>query len=200
MSMRAATIVACGALCSTNALAGIITPEQTFVEVLPGSQVSILWLAQDIATPLFGYSLDITPVTASRGATSGLVGIDLGATNFFPDRNLILAGGAELDPLFSVIQDNGSGGVFVSTNTADFSAILPVAGVNDVLAEVVFVASADALGDFVFDLGPATALSDASGFPVDFTSQTLTIRVIPAPMSAGVLSIAALATTRRRRS
>lgn len=199
MSMRAATTVALGAICSTNALAGIVTPEQSLVEVLPGSQVSVLWLVQDITTPLFGYSLEITPAAEARSSNLSSVGVDLDATNFFPGRNFILAGGGTLDPSFSVIQDNGSGGVFISTNTADLSAILAAAGVNDVLAEVVFTAGADALGDFVFEVGPATALSDTGGFPVDYVSETLTIRVIPAPMAVGVLGIAALATTRRRR-
>ncbi len=45
------------------------------------------------------------------------------ATNFYDIRNLITAGGAMRDPFFSVIQDNGSGGVSVTTITSDLSTV-----------------------------------------------------------------------------
>ena len=101
--------------------------------------------------PLVGYSLEVTAV-ADAGA-AGSVTADPASTNFFDQRNLITAGGATRDPLFSVIQDNGSGGVTVDTVTADFSAVLAVDDMNDVLAQVFFDVPLDALGDFTIQLG-----------------------------------------------
>lgn len=202
MYLRAATTVALGAMYSSNVFAGVIAPEQSLVEVLPGSQVSVLWLVQDVTTPLFGYSLDIDLVTSpiALSEVTGTVAVDAAATNFFESRNLILAAGGELDTFFTLIESDDAGGVFINTNTADFSTILPAAGVNDVLAEVVFTASADALGDFTFELGPGTALSDGAGFPVPFGGSSLTISVIPAPGGTVLCAIVGAVALRRRRS
>ena len=136
------------------------------LQLCVGRTESMLFLLQQNTTPLFGYSLDIDIVPAA-GAT-GSVTVNVGLTNFFEVRNLITAGGAELDPLFSVILDTGDGGVFVSANTADGSTVLAVDDVNDVLVEVFFEASPDAGGDFMIELGPGSALSDGSGFAVPF--------------------------------
>ena len=136
------------------------------LQLCVGQTESMLFLLRLNTTPLFGYSLDIDIVPAA-GAT-GSVTVNVGLTNFFEVRNLITAGGAELDPLFSVILDTGDGGVFVSANTADGSTVLAVDDVNDVLVQVFFEASPDAGGDFMIELGPGSALSDGSGFAVPF--------------------------------
>ncbi len=136
------------------------------LQLCVGETESMLFLLRQNTTPLFGYSLDIDIVPAA-GAT-GSVTVNVGLTNFFEVRNLITAGGAVLDPLFSVILDTGDGGVFVSANTADGSTVLAVDDVNDVLVEVFFEASPDADGDFMIELGPGSALSDGSGFAVPF--------------------------------
>lgn len=198
MTHRLFVAAALGALGCGTASAALIEPAQPVFEVLPGAEVRVLWLLRDTATPLFGYSLDLQPA-APGGGTTGAVSIDTAQTNFFPARNVIQAGGADLDPLFSVIQPSGPGGIFVSTNTADLSTVVSVEGVNDALAEVVLLASADSQGDFVFNLGQGTALSDANGFPVPFTGSSVTIRVVPAPGAAASILCTLLIATRRRR-
>ena len=67
--------------------------------------------------------------------------------------------------------------------TADNSTVLAVDGINDVLAEVFFDASADACGDFVIQLGPASALSDAEAFlvPYDFAPAVVRVRAASCP-------------------
>jgi len=200
MDRLTTAVVAAGLLgVSPCALAATVAPGSTKIEALPGTQVSVLWLIGDVSTPLFGYSLDLNlaPVLPMN---TGVVTVDVGATNFFPARNLIAAGGATLDPVFSVILSDGMGGVFISANTDDGSTVLPVAGVNDVLTELVFTISADALGEFTFVLGPGSALSDAQGFPVPFDGGSVTITVVPAPSVAvaSLLSVGVLALRRRR--
>ncbi len=126
---------------------------------------------------LLGYSLDVdlTPADEAVGAVTGNINL----TNFFESKNLITACvcDAELHPDFSVIIDPGDGGVFVNAITADNSTVLAVNDINDVLAEVFLDASADACGDFLVELGPASALSDAEGFPVPYDFDPAMVRV-----------------------
>ena len=77
----------------------------------------------------------------------------------------------------------------ISTITTGFPAVLPVSGVSDALAGMVFSIGTDALGDYIFGEGQMSALSDAMGFPVDFTAETQRIRVIPASATAGLLAV-----------
>lgn len=70
---------------------------------------------------------------------------------------------------------------------------------NDVLAEILFNISSDAVGDFVFTLRPGTALSDANGFPIEFEAEPLTIRVVPTPATASVAVLLTCLCCRRRR-
>jgi len=173
--------VAALTLCAQGANATAVFPESSSVQTAPGSTVSVKWFIQsDI--PLLGYSLAIerqTPITRDFAS----VEIDAALTNFFDPQNLITAGGETRDPLFSVINPDGSGGVFISTNTEDLSTVLPVPGVNNVLGEVVFNIGADAKGDWVFKLGSASALADENGSAVPFDAATLTISIIPSPGS-----------------
>ena len=199
MHMRVSTVILSGGLGVGAASGAIITPADSLVEVTPGSQVSVLWLLHDASTPLFGYSLELLPAVSTVD-TLGSVSIDVAQSNFFPDKNLIVAGGADLHPFFSVIRPSGPSGVFLNANTADLSTVVAVDGLNDVLAEIVFTATPDALGDFVFHLGPATALSDADGFAVPFDGESITIRVIPSTGGGVTLLGAALVAVRRRRS
>jgi hypothetical protein len=177
----------------------LIMPEEGRVEMLPGESSAVRFLIEDVATPLFGYSLDIDAVAAP--VASGTVDVDVVASSFFEARNLIVAGGAQLDPFFSVIQSDDAGGAFVNANTADLATVTLVAGVNDVLAELVFVASPNALGTFEFELGPATALSDGGGLPVPFQARSLVIDVVPEPGTALLFCgvVALLISTQRRR-
>lgn len=126
-------------------------------------------------TPLFGYSLDID-IRPEAGAT-GSLWADVQLTNLYESENIITAGGASLDPVFTVILDTGDGGVFISANTQDSSTVLAQAGVNDVLAQIWVRATVHATGLYTIDLGPATALSDANGFPVDYGFTPITIDV-----------------------
>ena len=129
------------------------------------------------STPLLGYSLDvdIVPIMGSTGSVTA----DVALTNFYLGENLIEDDpSATLHPLFSLILDPGDGGVFVNAITEDFTVpVTAVADTNDVLAEVIFNASAFADGDFTIQLGPATALADANADAVayDFTPRTLTV-------------------------
>jgi hypothetical protein len=181
---------------SGHAVGGLIHPGQTMLEVLPGSQVRVLWIVDDVSAPLFGYSLDLNLVSSGLGSVTA----NDSESNFFESRNLIVAGGRELDPLFSVINSDGLGGLFLSTNTSDFSSVIATSGVNDVLAEIVFDVSEDASGEFVFDLASGTALSDSDGFPVAFDQVALSIHVVPAPLSALPIGAVGLLSIRRRRS
>ncbi len=165
----------------------LLTPN---VVVSPGESVSILFQIRDNTTPLLGYSLDLD-IGANPGA-EGEVRANVEATEFYEVRNLITAGGATLDPLFSVISDPGDGGVFVNALTDDNSTVLAVTGVNDILARVILEASTDASGDFNVSLGPASVLSDGGGFAVPFTfgGGSVTIRqVVPAASSSSTVAM-----------
>lgn len=180
--------------------AAFIRPEVSAVTTDGSIPVSVRWLIQDTVTPLFGYSLDLERMPVTRGVASG-ASIDPSMSNFFDERNLLTAGGLERDQDFSIIAGDGSGGVFISTNATTLDGTTPVAGVNDVLAEVVFTIDSSVPGDYVFQLGSGSALSDTSGFPVDFESTPLTITVIPSP-AGGLLIISGIgpvALRRRRR-
>lgn len=159
----------------------IVEPETTVA--LPGQTVSVLVLVRDNTTPLVGYSLEVSAV-ADAGAV-GSVTANVGLTNFFDAQNLITAcppavcpTGAIRDSFFSVIADNGSGGVTIDTLTADCSTVLAVDDVNDVLAQVFFDVPLDALGDFTIRLGSSSTLIDANAVAVSFAFTPGTIRVL----------------------
>lgn len=193
--MKRAISVAFGTvMLGSSAEAAFIHPETLAINALPGQTISVLWLIEDVATPLFGYSLDLDVTGPASGIT-----VDAGATSFFAPRNLFLAVGLELDPVFSLVLPSGAGGVFITANTADGSTALPSPGVNDVLAQVVFVVGTDALGEYVIELGPGSALSDAQGFPVSFSSAPLTITVVPTPGAPVALVLCSLLLAPRRR-
>ena len=183
------------AVLASLASAGFVT-ERIVVEggtedVLPGTTVSVLFVLQNNTTPLFGYSLDVDVIP--QPDASGSLAVDVLATNFFDRRNLITAGGAIRDPIFSQILDTGDGGVFITTNTDDGSTVLAVAGLNDVLAQVFFDVSAEAFGNFTIELGPASAIGAA-----DFAFTPHTFTVVPEP-STLLLCLAGVAVVRRRR-
>jgi hypothetical protein len=182
----------------TAAVADIVRPASDTIDALPGSQVSVLWMIETSTAPLFGYSLDLNLLADVSGTRTGSTVINTDASNFFDQKNLITAGGGTRDQIFSVMLGDGSGGAFISTNSNDGSVFMAEAGVNDVLAEIVFDISADASGVFVFDLGPGSALSDANGFPVDFTGIGLELNVVPSPGALSLPCVAFLAARRRR--
>lgn len=159
------------------------------VVVSPGESAVLFFLIRNNTTPLLGYSLDVD-IAAAPGAT-GTVTANVAATSFYEVLNLISAGGATLDPTFSVITDPGDGGVFINAITEDNSTVLAAAGVNDVLARVVVNASTDADGEFDVQLGPASVLSDGAAFPVPFTFEDgiVTIRQTVPIISRGSLAI-----------
>ncbi len=158
-----------------------IEVEPLSTAMVSGGTAEVLFLIQNNTTALLGYSLDveIEPIAGAMGTVT----VDVSATNFFEVQNLITAGGAELHPDFSVIIDPGDGGVFVNAITSDNSTVLAADGINDVLAQVFFDASADACGDFVIQLGPASALADGDAFPVPFgfTPGMISVRAPPCP-------------------
>ena len=170
----------------------LLTVEGGADEILPGTTFGVLFTIQDIeSTPLFGYSLDINIVPDADAV--GILSANIDLTNFFDDQNLITAGGAIRDPIFSDIMGVGDGGVFITANTQDGSTVLAVLGVNDVLAQVFFDVSPDAFGDFTIELGPASAIGTAD---FDFTPRTFT--VVPEP-STLLLCLAGVAVVRWRR-
>ena len=200
--MRTSSLAALAGIVSSIAVttvhADIVRPAIETLDVLPGSQVSVLWLIETSLTPLFGYSLDLNLLGDLSDDRTGTTVINTEASNFFDDKNFITAAGGTRDPIFSVMIADGSGGAFISSNTNDGSVFLAQAGINDVLAEIVFDISADASGRFVFDLGPGSALSDATGFPVSFTGSGLEINVVPFPGILSIPCVAFLAARRRR--
>ena len=119
----------------------------------PGSRLSVLALLENNDTPLIGYTLNVD-VDTLDGAV-GTVTVDVSATNFFQERNLIAnsaAAGCEAESLHavsSVIGNPMDGGVFLNGLSASETPVCTaVAGVNDVLAEVVLDVSRDAFGPF----------------------------------------------------
>jgi len=193
-AIMGASVLACG-----PALGEVIAPDQSELVVTPGSQTSVHWTLSANATPIFGYSLDLNLVSSPEIGGGGVV-IDPSASSFFDERNVIAAGGAARDPFFSVIEADGSGGAFVSTNTDDASTVQAVEGVNDVLFEMVVDIAPDAApGDYTYELGGGTALSDADGFAIPFTGNALEITVVPAPGAVWMLVCGACAAARQRR-
>jgi hypothetical protein len=172
----------------------IVESQTTFA--LPGTTVSVLFLIRDNTTPLLSYTLDVNIVPQSDA--TGTVMANVSATNFFDARNLITAGGAMRDPFFSVIQDNGNGGVSVTTITSDLSTVQAVDDVNDVLAQVFFDVPQDALGDFTIELSSGSVLVDGNAASIPYTFTPGTIRVtnsIPAVSEWGVVVLGLLVMT-----
>lgn len=188
------TTCAAALLLAATAHAEVIRFDPLSIEMRPGERARALVLLDESVTPLFGYSLDVQ--LAGLGGASGLA-INIDETNFFDARNLITAAGEARDPVFSIIRGTPDGGVFISTNTESGMEVLAHPDVNDVLAELVFDAAPDALGDFEITLGTGTALSTALGEPVPFTPTTLTINVVPAPPTLTLLCLLGLAGRRR---
>lgn len=179
-----------------SAHGAMVTPETMMHVVDAGTELRVLWLLTDTDEQVFGYTLDLDLV-ATDG--TGAVTIDAAQTNFFEMRNVIVAGGAPLDPTFSVINPDGMGGAFISANTADLSGVVPIDGVNDVLAEVVLTIPADAQGEFMVTLGSASVLADPGGQAIDFTSAPLVLNVI-VPGPGALACLAGMLSLRRRRS
>ena len=199
----AAALLAAAAAAGAHASSSTIIVATPSASVFaPGQTGSVVFHLSDLATPLFGYSLDVL-FAAQPGAT-GSLHADVAMTNFSDANNLITAAGATRDPFFSVILPTANG-VFLSTNTDDLSAVSLTPGVNHVLAEVVFTVSNDALGSFSIDLGLGTALANSLGFAAPFEFAPITIdvvaQVVPLPPAAslGALGLALLAGTGRRR-
>ena len=173
----------------------LIRPEHELTLIVPGANASSQVLLTHSSTPLFGYSLrfEVTPLAGASGAIT----IDTALTNFFDSHNLITAGGAQRDPLFSVILSTPNG-AFLSTNTDDLSTVIASPGVNDVLAQLVFSASADAIGMFEYRVIAGSALSDAFGSPVAYDAVAGFIVVVPAPASAMIVIFGLFGGRRRR--
>jgi hypothetical protein len=178
-----------------------VTGERIIVEgqttfALPGQTVSVLFLIRDNTTPILSYTIE-TNAVAQAGAV-GTLTANVAMTNFYDVRNLITAGGATRDPFFSFIEDNGNGGVSVTTITADLSTVQAVDNVNDVLAQVFFDVPQDALGDFTIELASGSVLVDGNAAPVPFAFTSGMIRVtnsIPAVGEWGMMILGLLVLT-----
>ncbi len=186
-------------LSALSAEAAFIRPETTSVTTDGSSELSVRWLIEDVDVPLFGYSLVLERSVLTGDSTGGAI-IDVAATNFFDERNLITAGGLTRDMDFSLIQGDGAGGAFVSTNADVLAGVTPTPGLNDVLVQVVFSIEVSQPGEYMFQLGTGSALSDTGGFPVGFDSEPLVITVVPVPATSMLLVVAGLAATRRTRA
>jgi hypothetical protein len=183
---------------ATNGTTATITGERVIVGgqttiALPGQTVSVLFLIRNNTTPILSYTVDANAV-AQAGAVGTVTG-NVAMTNFYDPRNIFTAGGVMRDPLFSFIEDNGSGGVSVTTITANLSTVLAVDNVNDVLAQVFFDVPQDALGDFTIALGSASILVDGNAAPIPFAFTPGTIHVttsIPAVSEWGMIVLSLL--------
>lgn len=172
-----------------------ILVEPARVKTFAGNQVTVLILLRNNTTPLLGYTLDVTATASAE--TIGTLVPNVSATNFFDTRNVITAGGATRDPIFSVIESDGSSVISITTLTDDLSTVLAVDGVNDVFAEVVFDVSPDAEGEFLLTLGAASAISDGNGVAIPFTFIPGTVRVfdpakIPTVSEWGIIVMSVL--------
>jgi len=156
---------------------GVVLIQPAGATIAAGEQVRLLVTIDAPGAAFFGYSLDID--LAPLGPAVGVLEPNLEETNLADERNLILAAGAAIDPFFTLIQPAADGGLFLSTNTSDGSAVTPTMGVNDALAEIVLDASAMTRGEFRLEFGPATAFADANGLPVSMSLSSATIVVTP---------------------
>lgn len=154
---------------------------QMVTQVKQGSSFSLLArLSANNQIPLFGYSLNVD-LTPSAGAIGDVIG-DPTASNFYVQQNLITQGGGTLHPVLSLILAPGDDGLFVNgVNHIPVPVSLSVPGVNDILAELVFDTSDDALGFFTFDLGPGSVLSHVPNQEVPFDILTTQVEIIPVP-------------------
>lgn len=155
--------------------------------ILSGGQVSLYVWIGDNQTELTGYSLNVD-VTAGAGSTGMLTG-NPGISDFFDDQNLIVQGGGTLHA-DSEIFDPGDGGLFVNALTADLMPVDLAGPGHDMLAELIFDVSEDALGTFTFNFGFGSILTDDEFGSVPTEWEPLTIDVIPEP--AGFLMLAGI--------
>jgi len=145
-------------------------PETGMIE--PGSTFSVLILLRNNNTNMVGYNLDVN-VTGVPGEHSGNISANVALTNFFPERNLIEQDPDDMLAAFpiSFIEAAPDKGVFVNAFSDSFDVVdLAIDGVSDVLAQVFFEVSADALGGFEIDLGPETSLGDENLDSIPFES------------------------------
>lgn len=161
-------------------------PDGGIPSVPAGETVTFQIRLENSTTPLFGYSLGISmqPQPGSGGESIGVAD----ESSFFVKQNLIAGAGFTIDELFSVILDDGDGGVFVNANTSDGSTVIAVPGINDILAEVTFQTQPGALGPFEVLLSGATALADGDGLAVPYEYEPLIIDVTIAPCSGADLA------------
>ena len=173
--------------------------------IISGSTFSVLILLTDNTTELVGYTLDVD-VDGVPSNHVGTITANAAMTNFYLIQNLI-----EQDPdqslapfPVSFITAQMDGGVLINAFSDDFETVDPaIDGVSDVLAQVFFDVSEDALGQFVISLDLAgTSLGDAELDGVDFTSIPLEIvaEPIPAPGAAmlALLGMSMVGRARRR--
>jgi len=139
------------------------------------SQVMVVTVRVSSDAAIFGYTLRID-LTAEAGAT-GTVNFDVANCTYGDSEGLI--GSALRDAAFSEIK-LVDGDLLVSTNTSDLSAVMPVAGTNDVLASIVLTASADAAGTWTLGfVQPVSALSGADFGELEVTWLGGTLQIAP---------------------
>jgi hypothetical protein len=180
-----------------SAAADLIAPSSSVINVLPGASTSIAWSISSLSQSIVGYTMWFEAAAPGAGAT-GQIGYDVAGTTFGGSQNVFIGAGIALDPLFSQITATAGGGLAATALSSGLTPVLPQAGVNDVLVDLMLTISPDALGEFTITLGPGSALSDPAGFAVPFTTQSLTVNVIPAP-GAAVLAVGLLPLVWRRR-
>lgn len=157
--------------------------------ITAGSTFSVLVRLSDNTTNLIGYTLDVD-VDGVPAEHVGTVTADAGLTNFYPIQNLL-----EQDPddsiapfPFSFIDAALDCGVLINAFSDSFGTVdLAIDGVSDILAQVFFDVSDDALGRFTISLGPDTSLGDENLDGVEFTSIPLEIVAEPVPAPGAAL-------------
>ncbi len=174
--------------------------------ITPGSSFSVLMLISDpeADTSLFGYTLEVD-IDPDAG-TTGVASADIGATNFFNERNVIVQGGEELNPLWSLIRPtfDMDSGVFIQALTSSFGSVPPpIAGVSDVLAEIWINVDEDAEGSFTIDLNAAASsvTAEIGGSPSIFLPdvEPFTFNIVPEPAAVWLLACGAVFVVSRGR-
>jgi hypothetical protein len=160
------------------------------ITALSGTMHGVLFLIRGNTTPLAGYTLHVG--VFAEPSASGTVTADINATNFYDTRNIITAGGAVRDPMFSIIGSDDDGGVVVTTVTENLSTVTALDGINDVLVQVMVNVSHPAAGDFTIGLREGSVLVDGNGSSVPFVFAPGTIHVwdasvVPTVSSWGVV-------------
>jgi hypothetical protein len=181
---------------------GMIAPDNTagaIVSIRPDSPTMLpddsltLEIAVDSSDAIFGYTLQLT--LTPEASAEGTLSFDVGNSDWGDPVSLIEP--TKRDATFTELKLNGDD-LFANTNTSDLSAVVPVAGINDILLRATIVSSSDAYGWWTLSFVPGVSvLSDVNFRPIDAAWDTERI-FVPEPATLAVLVSGSLLALRRR--